>query len=107
MKNLGNLMKQAKEMQSKMAEMQAELEHHEVMGQSGAGMVKVTLNCKGEMRKLEVDSSLVDPEDKEVMEDLIIAAHADARGKVEAYSAEKMKEMTGGLELPPGMQMPF
>mgnify|MGYP001793936011 FL=1 len=107
MKNLGNLMKQAKEMQSKMAEMQAELEHHEVVGQSGAGMVKVTLNCKGDMRKLEVDPSLVDPEDKEVMEDLIIAAHTDARSKVEAYSAEKMKEMTGGLELPPGMQMPF
>lgn len=107
MKNLGSLMKQAKEMQSKMAEMQAELEHHEVTGQSGAGMVKVTLNCKGDMRKLELDSSLVDPDDKEVMEDLIVAAHADARSKVEAYSAEKMKEMTGGLELPPGMQMPF
>ena len=65
MKNLGNLMKQAKEMQAKMAEMQAELENHEVTGVSGAGMVKVTLNCKGEMRKLQVDTSLVDPEDKE------------------------------------------
>tara|TARA_R110000772_G_scaffold143158_1_gene252667 strand:+ start:59 stop:382 length:324 start_codon:yes stop_codon:yes gene_type:complete len=107
MKNLGNLMKQAKEMQSKMANMQAELEHHEVTGQSGAGMVTVTLNCKGEMRKLQVDSSLVDPEDKEVMEDLIVAAHADARSKADAYSAEKMKEMTGGLDLPPGMQLPF
>ncbi|WP_339634089.1 YbaB/EbfC family nucleoid-associated protein [uncultured Sneathiella sp.] len=107
MKNLGNLMKQAKEMQSKMADMQAELEHHEVTGQSGAGMVTVTLNCKGEMRKLQVDSSLVDPEDKEVMEDLIVAAHADARSKADAYSAEKMKEMTGGLDLPPGMQLPF
>ena len=100
-------MKQAKEMQSKMADMQAELEHHEVTGQSGAGMVTVTLNCKGEMRKLQVDSSLVDPEDKEVMEDLIVAAHADARSKADAYSAEKMKEMTGGLDLPPGMQLPF
>ena len=107
MKNLGNLMKQAKEMQSKMANMQAELEHHEVTGQSGAGMVTVTPNCKGEMRKLQVDSSLVDPEDKEVMEDLIVAAHADARSKADAYSAEKMKEMTGGLDLPPGMQLPF
>ncbi|MAZ02085.1 MAG: YbaB/EbfC family nucleoid-associated protein [Sneathiella sp.] len=107
MKNLGNLMKQAKEMQTKMAEMQAELEHHEVTGQSGAGMVSVTLNCKGEMRKLQIDPSLVDPEDKEVMEDLIVAAHADARSKADAYSAEKMKEMTGGLDLPPGMQLPF
>ncbi|WP_340148969.1 YbaB/EbfC family nucleoid-associated protein [uncultured Sneathiella sp.] len=107
MKNLGNLMKQAKEMQTKMAEMQAELERHEVTGQSGAGMVSVTLNCKGEMRKLQIDPSLVDPEDKEVMEDLIVAAHADARSKADAYSAEKMKEMTGGLDLPPGMQLPF
>ena len=107
MKNLGNLMKQAKEMQAKMAEMQAELESHEVTGVSGAGMVKVTLNCKGEMRKLQVDTSLIDPEDKEVMEDLIVAAHADARSKVDVYTAEKMKEMTGGLQLPPGMQMPF
>ena len=107
MKNLGNLMKQAKEMQSKMAEMQAALEHHEVTGQSGAGLVQVTLNGKGEMRKLTVDPSLVDPEDKEVMEDLIVAAHADARTKVDAYSADKMKEMTGGLQLPPGMQLPF
>ncbi|TNE34091.1 MAG: YbaB/EbfC family nucleoid-associated protein [Alphaproteobacteria bacterium] len=107
MKNLGNLMKQAKEMQSRMVEMQQSLESHEVTGVSGGGMVSVTLNGKGEMRKLSVDPSLVDPEDKEVMEDLIIAAHADARAKVNAYSAEKMKEMTGGLQLPPGMQMPF
>ncbi|WP_373086850.1 YbaB/EbfC family nucleoid-associated protein [Sneathiella sp.] len=107
MKNLGNLMKQAKEMQSKMAEMQQSLESHELMGQSGGGMVQVTLNGKGEMRKLTVDPSLVDREDKEVMEDLIVAAHNDARSKVDAYSAEKMKEMTGGLELPPGMQLPF
>ena len=107
MKNLGNLMKQAKEMQAKMAEMQAALEHHEVTGESGAGLVQVTLNGKGEMRKLRVDPSLVDPEDKEVMEDLIVAAHADARAKVDAYSADKMKEMTGGLQLPPGMQLPF
>ena len=107
MKNLGNLMKQAKEMQSKMAEMQQSLESHEVTGESGAGMVKVTLNGKGEMRRLSVSPSLVDPEDIEVMEDLIVSAHADAKSKVEAYVAEKTKEMTGGLDLPPGMQMPF
>ncbi|MEH6527281.1 MAG: YbaB/EbfC family nucleoid-associated protein [Sneathiella sp.] len=107
MKNLGNLMKQAKEMQSKMAEMQQSLESHEVVGESGAGMVKITLNGKGDMRRISVDPSLIDPEDGEVMEDLIVAAHADAKSKVEAYSADKMKEMTGGLDLPPGMQMPF
>ncbi len=107
MKNLGNLMKQAKEMQSKMAEMQQSLEGHEVTGESGAGLVKVTLNGKNEMRKLSIDPSLIDPEEAEMLEDLIVAAHNEAKSKVEAYAAEKMKDMTGGLELPPGMQMPF
>ncbi|WP_025897805.1 YbaB/EbfC family nucleoid-associated protein [Sneathiella glossodoripedis] len=107
MKNLGNLMKQAKEMQTKMAEMQASLESHEITGVAGAGMVKVTLNGKGDMKGLSLDPSIVDPEEIEMMEDLIKAAHSDARAKVEAYTQEKMKEMTGGLQLPPGMQMPF
>ncbi|GLQ05431.1 YbaB/EbfC family nucleoid-associated protein [Sneathiella chinensis] len=107
MKNLGNLMKQAKEMQAKMAEMQKALESHELTGASGAGMVEITLNGKGEMRGITIDPSLIDAEEKEMLEDLIKAAHADARAKVDAYSQEKMKEMTGGLQLPPGMQMPF
>jgi nucleoid-associated protein EbfC len=107
MKNLGNLMKQAKEMQEKMAQMQQSLESHEVEGESGAGLVKVILNGKNEMRKLHIDPTLIDPEDSEMLEDLIVAAHNDAKVKVEAYAAEKMKEMTGGIELPPGMQMPF
>jgi len=107
MKNLGNLMKQAKEMQGKMAEMQASLEAHELTGISGAGLVEVTLNGKGDMRGLKIDPTLIDPDDAEMLEDLIKAAHADARAKVEAYSQEQMKEMTGGLQLPPGMQMPF
>lgn len=107
MKNLGNLMKQAKEMQNKMAEMQASLESHEITGVAGAGMVKVTLNGKGNMRGLDIDPSLIDPEEVDMLEDLIKAAHSDARIKVEQYTQEKMKEMTGGLELPPGMQMPF
>lgn len=107
MKNLGSLMKQAKEMQGKMAEMQASLEGHEITGVAGAGMVKVTLSGKGDMRGLSLDPSIIDPQECEMIEDLIKAAHADARVKVEAYSQEKMKEMTGGLELPPGMQMPF
>ena len=107
MKNLGNLMKQAKEMQGKMAEMQASLESHELTGVAGAGMVEVTLNGKGDMRGIKIDPSIVDPTDKEMLEDLIKAAHADARSKVEAYSQEKMKDMTGGLDLPPGMSLPF
>ncbi len=107
MKNLGNLMKQAKQMQTKMAEMQKELETHELTGEAGAGMVSVTLNGKGDMKGLTVDPKLLDPEEAEMLEDLIKAAHADARAKVEAYTQEQMKEMTGGLDLPPGMQMPF
>ncbi|MEH6403116.1 MAG: YbaB/EbfC family nucleoid-associated protein [Sneathiella sp.] len=107
MKNLGNLMKQAKEMQGKMAEMQASLESHELTGVAGAGMVEITLNGKGDMRGIKIDPSIVDPEDQEMLEDLIKAAHADARSKVEAYSQEKMKDMTGGLDLPPGMSLPF
>ena len=107
MKNLGNLMKQAKEMQTKMAEMQDAMQHHELTGVAGAGMVEVTLNGKGDMKGLKIDPSIIDPEDSEMLEDLLKAAHADARNKVEAYSQEKMKEMTGGLELPPGMNLPF
>ncbi|MBE7635431.1 YbaB/EbfC family nucleoid-associated protein [Sneathiella sp. P13V-1] len=107
MKNLGNLMKQAKQMQAKMAEMQKELETHELTGEAGAGMVTVTLNGKGDMKGLTVDPKLIDPEEAEMLEDLIKAAHADARAKVEAYTQAQMKEMTGGLDLPPGMQMPF
>lgn len=107
MKNLGNLMKQAKEMQGKMAEMQASLEGHEVVGVSGAGMVEVTLNGKGEMRGIKIDPSIIEAAEKEMLEDLIKAAHADARTKVDAYSQEKMKDMTGGLDLPPGMSLPF
>lgn len=107
MKNLGNLMKQAKEMQAKMAEMQQSLEGHEETGEAGAGLVKVTLNGKAEMRGLEIDPSLITADDKEMLEDLIVAAHNDAKSKVERFTADKMKDMTGGLELPPGMQMPF
>ncbi len=107
MKNLGNLMKQAKEMQGKMAEMQAALESHELVGVSGAGMVEVTLNGKGEMKGLKIDPSIIDKDEQEMLEDLIKAAHADARAKVDAYSQEKMKDMTGGLQLPPGMNLPF
>lgn len=107
MKNLGQLMKQAQQMQSKMTEMQEKLGELEVSGSSGGGMVTVTLNGKGEMRGVKIDKSLVDPEDVEVLEDLIVAAHNDAKGKAEAAMQEEMQKVTGGMQLPPGMKLPF
>ena len=107
MKNLGNMMKQAQAMQAKMAEAQAKLEQMTVEGASGGGMVKLTLSGKGEMKGLSIDPALIDPDDPEVLEDLIIAAHNDAKVKSEAMMAEEMKAVTGGLQLPPGMKMPF
>ena len=107
MKNLGQLMKQAQEMQTRMAELQNQLASEQITGVAGAGLVEVVLNGKGEMRSLKIDSSLVDPAEVEVMEDLILAAHNDAKVKVEAHAAEKMSELTGGLQLPPGMKLPF
>ena len=107
MKNFASLMKQAQEMQSRMSDMQAGMEQMEVTGSSGAGMVSVTLNGKGEMRGLKIDESLMKPGEGEILEDLIIAAHNDAKAKVEAQMAEKMKEVTGGLSLPPGMNLGF
>ena len=107
MKNLGNLMKQAQQMQSKMAELQEKLASLEVTGQSGGGMVVATLGGKGDVRRVKIDKSLVDPNDVEVLEDLLVAALNDARAKVDAVTADQMREMTGGLNLPPGMKLPF
>ena len=107
MKNLGQMLKQAQEFQSKMAGMQEEIADMNVTGSSGGGMVQVTLNGKGEARKLKIDPALVTPDDAEVLEDLILAAFNDAKGKVEKEMQEKMSEMTGGLALPPGMKLPF
>lgn len=107
MKNLGGLMKQAQQMQKKMQDMQVTLSETEMSGASGGGMVTVTLNGKGEMKKLTIDPSVIDPGDKEMLEDLILAAHNDAKQKIEAFSAEEMKKVTGGLQLPPGMSLPF
>ncbi len=107
MKNLGQMMKQAQEMQAKMAEMQEQLAEIEVTGASGGGMIKVTLNGKGEMRKVAIDPALVDPDEVEVLEDLIVAATNDAKSKAEAKVAEKMRELTGGLNLPPGFSLPM
>lgn len=107
MKNLGNLMKQAQEMQTKMQEMQESLADFEISGASGGGMVSVTLNGKGEMRQVKIDPSLFNSEDAEVVEDLIVAAFSDAKVKVEAHAQEEMSKVTGGLNLPPGMKLPF
>lgn len=107
MKNLGQMMKQAQAMQTKMAEMQEKLADMEISGQAAAGMVTATLNGKSELRGLKIDPSLVDPGDVEVLEDLIVAAVNDAKAKVEATVAEEMQKVTGGLSLPPGMKLPF
>ncbi|MBT3990480.1 MAG: YbaB/EbfC family nucleoid-associated protein [Rhodospirillaceae bacterium] len=107
MKNLGQMMKQAQEMQSKMTEMQDKLSEMEVTGSSGAGMIEVTLSGKSDVRKIKIDPSLIDPNDPEVLEDLIVAAFNDAKAKVEARVSDKMSEMTGGLQLPPGFKLPF
>lgn len=107
MKNLGNMLKQAQEMQSRMAELQTRLAAVEMTGASGGGLVQVTLNGKGEMRKVKIDKSLLVPDETEVLEDLIVAATNDAKGRVEAHVAQEMSQLTGGLQLPPGMKLPF
>jgi DNA-binding YbaB/EbfC family protein len=107
MKNLAGLMKQASQMQAKMQELQAKMEALEMEGAAGAGMVRVRLNGKGELKGLKIDPKLADPADIEMMEDLILAAHADAKKKIEAANAEEMQKLTGGMQLPPGMKLPF
>jgi DNA-binding YbaB/EbfC family protein len=106
MKNLGQLMKQAQEMQAKMAEMQEKLESLEVVGSAGANMVQVTLSGKGQMRGLSIDPSLIKPDDAEILEDLITAAHNDAKVKLEAKVQEETASLMGGLQLPPGFTLP-
>lgn len=105
LKDLGGLMQQAQQMQQKVQELQAQLERLEVVGSSGAGLVKVTVNGKNETRRVEIDASLFKPEEKGVVEDLIVAAANDARGKVEQTVQEQMKAITGGLPLPPGFKL--
>jgi DNA-binding YbaB/EbfC family protein len=99
------LMKQAAELKSKMETMQAQLDQIEVEGTSGGGLVSVKLSGKGEMKSVKIDDSLIKPSEKEIVEDLIVAAHSDARRKAEALLQEKMKDVTGGLPLPPGMKL--
>jgi DNA-binding YbaB/EbfC family protein len=107
MKNLGQLMKQAQQMQQKMAEMQAQLEAVEMTGAAGGGMVQITLNGKGDLKRIKIDKNVLDPSEPEVVEDLIVAAFNDARQKVQAHTETEMHKLTGGLNLPGGMKLPF
>ena len=101
------MMKQAADLQTKMQELQAELDKVEVEGSAGGGMVLVRLSAKGDLKGITVDDLLMKPSEKEILEDLLVAAHADARRKAEAELRARMKSLTGGLQLPPGMPNPF
>jgi DNA-binding YbaB/EbfC family protein len=104
-KNFASMMKQAQQLQSRMAEMQAEIETLSVEGRAGGGLVEITLGGKGDVKSLKLDPSLLKPDEAEIVEDLVVAAHADAKAKLEALLQDKMQDMTGGLPLPPGMKL--
>jgi DNA-binding YbaB/EbfC family protein len=105
--DLMGMMKQAKQLQEKMEELQAEVAAMEVEGRSGGGLVAVTMTGKGEMKRIHLDPSLVKADETEILEDLIVTAVNEARAKAEAALAERMRALTGGLQLPPGMKLPF
>ena len=107
MRDLMGMMKQAKELQEKMQSLQDEAAALSIEGSAGGGLVIVTVNGKSEMKSIHIDPSLLRPEEAEIVEDLIVAAYGDARQKSEAVLAEKMRALTGGLALPPGMKLPF
>ena len=107
MKNIAGLMKQASQMQKKMEDMQAALEAAIIPGVAGAGMVSLTITGKGDLKSIKIDPKLADPNEMEMLQDLIVAAYADARRKMEATAAEEMQKVTGGLNLPAGMKLPF
>lgn len=107
MKNIAGLMKQAQQMQQKMADMQAKLDAAEIEGVSGAGLVRLTLTGKGALKGIKIDPKLADPAETEMLEDLILAAHADAKSKLDALTDSEMKNATGGMSLPPGLKLPF
>lgn len=103
MKGFTGMLKQAQEMQARMESVQAELEQIEITGEAGAGLVKVVMSGKGDMKGVTIDPSIFKPEDAEIVEDLIVTAHNNAKAKLEVAVAEKMKDVTGGLQLPPGL----
>lgn len=105
--NIGQMMRQVQEMQTKMGDMQKRLAETEVSGQAGGGMVTATMNGKSELRKIKIDPKLADPNDVEMLEDLIVAACNDAKQKAEAQIAAETEKMMGGIQLPPGVKLPF
>jgi len=107
MKNLAGMMKQAQQMQQKMADMQARLEAAEIEGVAGAGLVRVTLTGKGVLKGIKIDPKLIDPAEAEMLEDLVMAAHADAKGKLDAITESETRDAMGGISLPPGLKLPF
>lgn len=107
MKNIGNMLKEAQKLQTRMAEMQERLSQTEMDGAAGGGLVTVTLNGKGEMRRIKIDRSLADPDEMEMLEDLVVAATNDAKGKIEAHLQQEMQKVAGGLPLPEGFKLPF
>ena len=107
MKNLADIMKQVQSMQDRMGEVQAKLESLSVAGQSGGGLVKVTMTGKARVTSIDIDPSLMTPDEKDILEDLLMAAVNDAKAKAEALAAAEMKTLTGGLQLPPGFNLPF
>jgi DNA-binding YbaB/EbfC family protein len=107
MRDLMGMMKQAKALQSKFQEMQEQVAALEVTGTSGGGLVSVTLGGKGEMKSIRIDPSLIKPDEAEILEDLLLAAHNDARGRLESKQAELAQGLTGGIDLPAGVKLPF
>jgi len=107
MKNLNQMLKQAQQLQAQMADMQKRMEEVEVTGSSGSGMIQVTVNGKGDVKRIKIDSMLVDPKEVEILEDLIVAACQDAKTKAEAQTQDEMAKLTGGMNLPAGMKLPF
>lgn len=107
MKNLAGMMKQAQQMQQKMADMQARLEATEIEGVAGAGLVRVLMTGKGVLKSVKIDPKLIDPSEAEMLEDLVVAAHADAKSKLDEMMEAETKNAMGGLSLPPGMKLPF
>lgn len=107
MKNLGNMMKQAQEMQARLGAMQAKLEEQDVTGSAGNGMVSITMNGKGTAKKVSIDASLCSADDKDMLEDLVVAAINDCRSKIDAMMAEETQKAMGGLSLPAGLKLPF
>ena len=107
MKNIGDFMKQAQQLQEKMQQVQERLDAAEIEGTSGGGLVRLTLNGKGTLKRVTVDTSLLKPEEAAIVEDLIVAAHSDAKAKLDRYMQEQMGKVTGDLTLPPGLKLPF